>query len=165
MGCAHKFGDNVDTDIIVPGQYLSLNTPAELAGVCMEGICKDYARKIQPQDVFVAGTNFGCGSSREHAPISIKGAGVTCVIAKSFARIFYRNAINIGLPVLESPEAVEKITAGDVVSVDFSAGIINNETKKESYSFSPFPASILAVIDAGGLAPFMRTAKNKEEKK
>lgn len=160
MGRAHCFADNIDTDIIVPGQYLSLNTPEELSHVCMEGIQQGYAASIAPHDVFVAGSNFGCGSSREHAPISIKGAGVACVIAKSFARIFYRNAINVGLPVLESAEAVENIAPGDEVNVDFTRGIIKNVTKGQEYPFVPFPPSILAIIDAGGMAPFMRAKKH-----
>lgn len=159
MGKAFVFGDNIDTDLIVPGQYLNLSTPEELAKVCMAGYEEGFAKKIIPGDVFVAGNNFGCGSSREHAPISIKAAGVACVIANSFARIFYRNAINIGLPVLESPEAVAAITAGDIVSVNLSEGEIINETTGGTFKFKPFPAAILEILAAGGLVNYVRSKK------
>lgn len=155
------FGDNIDTDLIVPGQYLSLSAPEELAKVCMDGYEVGFSTKIKSGDVFVAGSNYGCGSSREHAPISIKAAGVSCVIAKSFARIFYRNAINIGLPVLESSEAVEQIDAGDKIGVDFAAGKIINYSKQEEYLFVPFPPSILSIINCGGLVNYVKQAKKE----
>lgn len=161
MGKAFCFGDNIDTDVIVPGQFLNLTKPEELAQVCMYGVDKAFATRITAGDVFVAGRNFGCGSSREHAPISIKGAGVTCVIAESFARIFYRNAINIGLPVLESPEAARSIQEGDEVTVDLEGGTIRSVTRGQSFSFAPFPASMMAIIRAGGLVPHMRTSREK----
>ena len=159
MSPVYRFGDNVDTDAIVPGKYLSLSTPEELAKVCMEGLDPNLPGKFKPGDIFVAGNNFGCGSSREHAPISLKGAGIACVIARSFARIFFRNAINIGLPVLESAEAAEKIQEGDTVSVDFSAGRIVNNTRNEEYAFAPYPESIMNIIRAGGLSPLVRSQK------
>lgn len=155
------FGDNVDTDIIVPGQYLNLSTPEELAKVCMAGYEEDFSKKVAVGDVFVVGKNFGCGSSREHAPISIKAAGVSCVIARSFARIFYRNAINIGLPVLESPIAALAIKPDDEISIDFSKGIIRNSTKKEDYHFTPFPPAILEIINQGGLVDYVKNKKLK----
>jgi len=155
-GKAFVFGDNIDTDLMVPGKYLTLSRPEELAKVCMSGISEDFAAGISPGDVFVAGSNFGCGSSREHAPISIKAAGIACVIAKSFARIFYRNAINIGLPVLESPLAAKAIKEGDKISVDFENGKIFNITKNETYSFKPFPEFILGIFRAGGLANYIK---------
>ncbi len=151
MGNVFKFGDNIDTDIIVPGKYLNIPDPEALAKICMEGYELDFADKIIKGDVFVAGKNFGCGSSREHAPISIRWAGVACVIAESFARIFYRNAINIGLPVLESPEAVQSIGIEDTVSVNLMEGVIINKSKNETYHFVPFPPAIMEIIDAGGL--------------
>ncbi|MFZ5754928.1 MAG: 3-isopropylmalate dehydratase small subunit [Bacillota bacterium] len=162
MGKAFLFGDNVDTDVIVPGQYLNLSTPEELAKVCMEGHETGFIKQVKPGDVFVAGKNFGCGSSREHAPISVKAAGVNCVIARSFARIFYRNAINIGLPVLESKEAVDSIEAGNEITVDFSQGIIRNLTKGEQYTFTPFPDSILEIIKVGGMVQYVKNRKEKE---
>ena len=132
-GTAHKYGDNVDTDVIIPARYLNTSDPLELAEKCMCDIDADFVKKIKPDDIMVAGFNFGCGSSREHAPIAIKASGISCVIAKSFARIFYRNAINIGLPILECAEASEKIQAGDEVAIDFNTGIITNVTKNETY--------------------------------
>ena len=156
---AHRFGDNIDTDVIFPGQYLSLSTVEEMAGICMDGFEKGYAAKLKSGDVFVGGRNFGCGSSREHAPISIRGAGVSCIIAKSFARIFYRNALNIGLPVIESDEAVDAIAAGDRITVDLAAGLIRNETQNAQYAFSPFPQSILDIITGGGLVNMLRARK------
>lgn len=155
-GKAFVFGDNIDTDVMVPGKYLTLSKPEELAGVCMAGIAEDFASRISKGDVFIAGYNFGCGSSREHAPISIKAAGISCVIAASFARIFYRNAINIGLPVLESPAAVNSIKEGDEISVDIESGTITNYSKKQTYSFTPFPEFILEIFKAGGLANFIK---------
>ena len=159
---AFVFADNVDTDIIVPGQYLTLSTPEELAKVCMAGLEEGFAARIGQGDAFVAGRNFGCGSSREHAPISIKAAGVSCVIAESFARIFYRNAINIGLPVLESSEAAGSIKEGDEVAVDLQRGIIQNLTRGKSYSFAPFPAFMMEIMEAGGMVGFVRNKKETE---
>lgn len=156
MGKAFCFGDNIDTDVIIPGQYLNVSDPVELAESCMNGYEENFIKKIKKGDLFIAGYNFGCGSSREHAPISIKFSGVSCIIAKSFARIFYRNAINIGLPVLESPEAVQSIAQGDEISIDFAAGVIKNETKGEVYLFSPFPASILEIISKGGAIEYVK---------
>lgn len=151
QGTVHKYGDHVDTDVIIPARYLNTPDHKELAAHCMEDIDKDFIRKVKPGDVMVAGVNFGCGSSREHAPLAIKACGVKCVIAKSFARIFYRNAINIGFPILECPEAVDGISAGDSVSVDFAAGVIVNETKGQTFQAAPFPAFINGIIENGGL--------------
>lgn len=151
MGTVFKYGDNVDTDVIIPGKYLSINDPQELAKVCMEGIDREFPKQVRPGDIIVGGENFGCGSSREHAPIGMKAAGVSCIIAKSFARIFYRNSINIGLPVLEAPVAAEEISAGDKVVVDISQGIIRDDTTSKVYSFIPFPPSIMDIIVAGGI--------------
>ena len=156
MHKAFVFGDNINTDLIVPGQYMSLSKPADLAAVCMEGVDPSIAGKITPGDIFVAGANFGCGSSREHAPISIKATGVSCVIAKGFARIFYRNAINIGLPALESREAVEGIAEGDACSVDLAKGVIHNHTRGEEYTFKPFPAILQEIIRLGGMVEYVR---------
>ena len=141
-GTAHKYGDHVDTDVIIPARYLNTQSHEELAAHCMEDIDRDFPAKNRPGDIMVAGLNFGCGSSREHAPIAIKAAGVSCVIAKNFARIFYRNAINIGLAILECPAAGEGIDDGDEVSVDFDTGVINNVTKGETYQAEPFPPFI-----------------------
>lgn len=150
-GTAHKYGSNVDTDVIIPARYLNTTSHAELAAHCMEDIDKDFVKKVRPGDIIVAEDNFGCGSSREHAPIAILASGVSCVIANTFARIFYRNSINIGLPILECPEAVKNIKAGDVVSADFSTGVITNETTGKSFTTQPFPDSIQEIIRAGGL--------------
>ena len=146
-----KYGDNVDTDVIIPARYLNTANAQELALHCMEDIDKDYVKKVQKGDVMVAGWNFGCGSSREHAPLVIKTCGTGCVIAKSFARIFYRNAINIGLPILECEAAAEEIAAGDEVSVDFDTGIITDITTGKTYQAQPFPAFIQNIIAKGGL--------------
>ena len=151
MGKTFKYGDNVDTDVIIPARCLNIADPKELATHCMEDIDKEFAKAVQPGDVIVAGANFGCGSSREHAPQVIRDNGVACVIAKSFARIFYRNAINIGMPILECVEATEKIDAGDEVCVDFTAGVITNKTKGETYQAEPFPEFIQEIMKAGGL--------------
>jgi 3-isopropylmalate/(R)-2-methylmalate dehydratase small subunit len=156
MGKVHKYGENVDTDVIIPARYLVTADPAELAKHCMEDIDKDFAAKVRPGDIIVAGKNFGCGSSREHAPIAIKGAGVACVIAPTFARIFYRNAFNTGLPILESDEAAARISAGDEVEVDFSTGVIRNVTKGESYAAEPFPPFISQLIESGGLVEYVK---------
>ena len=150
-GTVHKYGRDVDTDVIIPARYLNSSDPRELASHCLEDLDPEFARKVKPGDLIVAGENFGCGSSREHAPLAIKTAGVSIVIAKSFARIFYRNAINIGLPIMECPEAVEGISAGDTVSVDAGSGRIVNETTGESWQAEPFPPFIQDIIARGGL--------------
>ncbi len=150
-GHVFKYGDNVDTDVIIPARYLNSSDPAELATHCMEDIDKAFVNKVQTGDIMVAGVNFGCGSSREHAPIAIKASGVSCVIAKNFARIFYRNALNIGLPILECPEAGEEIRNGDEVAVDFDSGVITNLTTGKSYKAEPFPPFIQNIIQKGGL--------------
>jgi 3-isopropylmalate/(R)-2-methylmalate dehydratase small subunit len=155
-GTAVKYGDNIDTDVIIPARYLTTSDPKELAAHCMEDIDKDFASRVQPGDVMVGGKNFGCGSSREHAPIAIKESGISCVIAATFARIFYRNAINIGLPIVECPEASEKIQAGDEISVDFDTGVIKNLTRNETYRGEPFPPFIQNIIAAGGLMNAIR---------
>ena len=155
-GTAHKYGDHVDTDVIIPARYLNTQSHAELAAHSMEDIDKDFPQKNKPGDIMVAGLNFGCGSSREHAPIAIKAAGVSCVIAKNFARIFYRNAINIGLAILECPAAGEGIDDGDEVSVDFDTGVINNVTKGETYQAESFPPFIKDMIERGGLMASLR---------
>lgn len=159
-GKVYKYGDNVDTDVIIPARYLNAPSPDELAKHCMEDIDATFAQKVQPGDIIVGGANFGCGSSREHAPIAIRACGVSCVIAPSFARIFYRNAINIGLAILECPEASEKIEAGDEVSIDFDTGLITNATKGETYQANPFPDFIKEIIQAGGL---MADIKKRQE--
>ncbi len=150
-GTVHKYGDNVDTDVIIPARYLNTSVPSELAEHCMEDIDKSFVENVKPGDIMVAHNNFGCGSSREHAPIAIKAAGISCVIAATFARIFYRNAINIGLPIMECREAAEKIENGDEVEVDFDSGVITNVTKGESYQAEPFPEFIKEIINKGGL--------------
>ena len=150
-GRVHKYGDNVDTDVIIPARYLNTANHKELAAHCMEDIDTEFVKKVQPGDIMVGGANFGCGSSREHAPIAIKESGISCVIAETFARIFYRNSINIGLAILECPEASKGIAAGDEVSVDFDTGVITNVTKGETYQSLPFPAFIKEIIQAGGL--------------
>lgn len=151
QGTVHKFGDNVDTDVIIPARYLNTADHKELAAHCMEDIDAEFINNVKDGDIMVGGENFGCGSSREHAPIAIKTSGIDCVIAKTFARIFYRNSINIGLPILECPEASEKIEAGDKVSIDFDSGVITNETKGESYQALPFPEFIKEIMAKGGL--------------
>ena len=150
-GFVHKYGDNVDTNVIIPARYLNTADHKELASHCMEDIDREFVKKVQPGDLIVADYNFGCGSSREHAPIAIKASGISCVIAKTFARIFYRNAINIGLAILECPEASDHIADGDEVSVDFDTGIIQNLTKNETYQAEPFPDFIKEIIHANGL--------------
>ena len=155
-GTVLKYGDNVDTDVIIPARYLNTSDHAELASHCMEDIDKSFVSRVKKGDIIVGGANFGCGSSREHAPIAIKASGVDLVIAKTFARIFYRNAINIGLAILECPEASEKIADGDEVSVDFDTGLITNITKNESYSAQPFPPFIQNIIEKGGLLNSIR---------
>ena len=150
-GTVHKYGNDVDTDVIIPARYLNTSSEEELASHCMEDIDPEFVRRVQKGDVIVAEDNFGCGSSREHAPIAIKASGVSLVIANTFARIFYRNAINIGLPILECPEAVKHIKAGDVVSCDLAKGVITDETTGESFTAQPFPEFIQKIVDAGGL--------------
>ncbi|MBP3384984.1 MAG: 3-isopropylmalate dehydratase small subunit [Firmicutes bacterium] len=150
-GLVHKYGDNVDTDVIIPARHLNTQDHKELASHCMEDIDKEFVNKVKEGDIMVAGDNFGCGSSREHAPIAIKASGISCVIATTFARIFYRNSINIGLPILECPEASQKIEAGDEVSVDFNTGVITNVTKGETYQALPFPEFIKDIMAKGGL--------------
>ena len=150
-GFVHKYGDNVDTDVIIPARYLNTANHKELASHCMEDIDKDFVGKVKVGDIMVGGENFGCGYSREHAPIAIKESGISCVIASSFARIFYRNSINIGLAILECDEASKKINAGDEVEVDFDSGIITNITKNESYKAEPFPEFIKNIINSNGL--------------
>ena len=149
-GLVHKYGDNVDTDVIIPARHLNTQDHKELASHCMEDIDKEFVNKVKEGDIMVAGDNFGCGSSREHAPIAIKASGISCVIATTFARIFYRNSINIGLPILECKEASEKIEAGDEVSVDFNTGVITNVTKGETYQALPFPEFIKDIMAKGG---------------
>ena len=150
-GLVHKYGDNVDTDVIIPARHLNTQDHKELASHFMEDIDKEFVNKVKEGDIMVAGDNFGCGSSREHAPIAIKASGISCVIATTFARIFYRNSINIGLPILECKEATEKIEAGDEVSVDFNTGVITNVTKGETYQALPFPEFIKDIMAKGGL--------------
>ena len=150
-GKVHKFGSDVDTDVIIPARYLNTASAEELAAHCMEDIDPDFVKNVKTGDIIVAEDNFGCGSSREHAPIAIKASGVSLVIANTFARIFYRNSINIGLPILECPEAVSHIRAGDVVSCDLAKGEIRNETTGETFQAQPFPPFIQRIIDAGGL--------------
>lgn len=150
-GTVHKYGDNIDTDVIIPARYLNTSDHKELASHCMEDIDKEFVNKVKPGDIMVGKANFGCGSSREHAPIAIKASGISCVIASTFARIFYRNAINIGLAILECEEASEKIADGDEVAIDFDTGVITNVTKNETYQAQPFPDFIKDIINKGGL--------------
>ncbi len=151
QGKVHKYGDHVDTDVIIPARYLNTADPKELAAHCMEDIDKDFVKNVQPGDILVAGVNFGCGSSREHAPIAIKASGIACVIAENFARIFYRNSLNIGLPILECPAASKAIQNGDEVAVDFDTGVIENLATGETYQAEPFPPFIQNIIQKGGL--------------
>ena len=155
--CGHvfKYGDNVDTDVIIPARYLNATQGEELAKHCMEDIDKDFIHKVKKGDLIVANKNFGCGSSREHAPLAIKCAGVSCVIAETFARIFYRNAINIGLPIIECPQAARSIENGDEVEVDFDTGLITNKTKGETYQGQSFPEFMQKIITAGGLVNYI----------
>lgn len=150
-GKVHKYGNDIDTDVIIPARYLNTSSERELASHCMEDIDKAFVQNVKAGDLIVAEDNFGCGSSREHAPIAIKASGISLVIANSFARIFYRNAINIGLPILECPEAVKEISAGDMVSCDLTAGVIVNENTGKRFQAQPFPPFIQKIIDAGGL--------------
>lgn len=160
IGTVHAFPDNVDTDVIIPARYLNSSDPSELAMHCMEDIDPDFNKHAKPGDIIVAGSNFGCGSSREHAPIAIKAAGISCVIAKTFARIFYRNSINIGLPIIECPEASDEIREGDTVEVDFKTGIITDKTSGKTYKGQPFPEFMQKLIDAGGLVNYINLGGN-----
>jgi len=155
-GIVFKYGDNVDTDAIIPARYLNLHEPADLAAHCMEDIDIDFVSKVKAGDIIVADSNFGCGSSREHAPVAIKASGISCVIAKSFARIFFRNAINIGLPLLECAEAVDNIKAGDKVEVDLAAGKITNLSNSKSFTSKPYPEFMMQIVDAGGLVEYTK---------
>ena len=155
-GKVHKYGADVNTDVIIPARYLNVYDPAELAQHCMEDLDPEFLKKVKPGDIIVAGTNFGCGSSREHAPLAIKAAGISCVIAKSFARIFYRNAIDIGLPILECEEAVDKTQAGDILEVELSTGEIVNATRGLTFKAKPYPDFMLELIKAGGLIEYTK---------
>ena len=154
-GSAWRFGDDVDTDAIIPARYLNTSDPGELASHCMEDADPDFAKKVSQGDVIIGGKNFGCGSSREHAPIAIKAAGVSCVIAGSYARIFYRNAFNMGLPIFESPDAAANIKTGDQVQVDPATGVIRNLTSGDDFQAEPYPPFMMDLIEAGGLIPFL----------
>ena len=158
-GKVFKYGDNVDTDVIIPARYLNTSDPKELASHCMEDIDLNFANNVKPGDIIVANKNFGCGSSREHAPIAIKESGVSCVIASTFARIFYRNAINIGLPILECDEAVKSIEAGDELEVNFDTGVIKNLTKDEEYQGEAFPEFMQKIINSNGLIGYIKDSK------
>lgn len=158
-GTVFKYGDNVDTDVIIPARYLNSTDGFELSKHCMEDIDKEFIHQVKPGDIMVAGKNFGCGSSREHAPLVIKCAGVSCVIAETFARIFYRNAINIGLPIIECKAASEAIANGDEVEIDFDNGMIYNRTKNESYKGQAFPPFMQKIISAGGLVNYINEGK------
>ena len=154
-GTVHKFGDNVDTDVIIPARYLNSSDPEELAKHCMEDIDKDFVNRVNKGDIIVADKNFGCGSSREHAPIAIKASGISCVIAETFARIFYRNSINIGLPIIECAEASKDINDGDELEIDFGSGVITNVTKNKTYQGQSFPEFMQKIIDAEGLVNYI----------
>jgi 3-isopropylmalate/(R)-2-methylmalate dehydratase small subunit len=155
-GRVHKYGANVDTDVIIPARYLNVSEPAELAKHCMEDIDENFVKKVKPGDIIMATTNFGCGSSREHAPLAIKVAGVSCVIARTFARIFFRNAINIGLPLLECEEAVDNTEAGDILEVDLASGRIKNLTSRMEFAAKPYPDFMNELISAGGLIKYTK---------
>jgi len=156
-GKVHKFGADVNTDVIIPARYLNVSDPGELAKHCMEGIDSEFATKVEPGDMIVATTNFGCGSSREHAPLAIKACGVSCIVARSFARIFFRNAINIGLPLLECPEAVNETEAGDILEVNLSRGEIRNISRGKTFIAKPYPEFMMGIINAGGLIEYTRS--------
>ncbi len=160
-GSVFKYGDNVDTDVIIPARYLNSSDPKELAAHCMEDIDQDFVKNVKEGDIIVADKNFGCGSSREHAPIAIKASGVSCVIAETFARIFYRNSINIGLPILECPDAAREIKAGDTVVVDFDSGVITDETSGKKYQGQAFPPFMQELIKAGGLVEYINAKAEK----
>lgn len=156
-GKVFKYGDNVDTDVIIPARYLNSSDPEHLRQHCMEDIDKDFVKEVGQGDIMVAGKNFGCGSSREHAPVAIKASGISLVIAESFARIFFRNCINVGLAILECPEAANSISKGDIIKADFDTGIIENVTKNEKYQANPFPDFINGIISSGGLLEYTKT--------
>ena len=162
-GFTHKYGNNVDTDVIIPARYLTCSDPAELATHCMEDIDKNFIKTVKNGDIMVAGENFGCGSSREHAPLAIKSSGISLIIAESFARIFYRNSINIGLPILECKEAALDIDAGDEISADLTTGVITNHTKNKQYKSIPFPDFINELIKCGGLINYVSLKGGKLE--
>ncbi len=155
-GRVWKYGDNVDTDAIIPARYLNVSAEDELAAHCMEDIDIEFTKEVQPGDIIVAGKNFGCGSSREHAPVAIKAAGISCVVAETFARIFFRNAINIGLPILECPEAVQETAPDQILEIDLASGVIRNASTDKEYQAIPYPPFMLEIIDAGGLVPYTR---------
>lgn len=159
-GTVHKYGDNVDTDVIIPARYLNSSDPKELAKNCMEDIDPEFVNRVKEGDIMVANKNFGCGSSREHAPIAIKASGISCVIAETFARIFYRNAINIGLPIIECPEAAKEIEAGDDVEIDFDTGMIYDRTKGTEYKGQAFPPFMQNIITNGGLINYINAKVN-----
>ena len=158
-GRVFKYGDNVDTDVIIPARHLNISDPAQLAEHCMEDIDETFAQSVRKGDIIVAGSNFGCGSSREHAPIAIKASGISCVIAASFARIFYRNAINIGLPIIECEQAASRIGAGEQVEVDFDTGVIRSVSNGEVFKGQAFPAFMQEIMSAGGLIPYINRKK------
>jgi len=155
-GKVHKFGSNVDTDVIIPARYLNVSEPGELAKHCMEDIDPEFAAKVEPGDIIVASANFGCGSSREHAPLAIKACGISCVIAQSFARIFFRNAINIGLPLLECAEVINETEDGDILEVDLSSGEIKNISKGKKFTANPYPEFMMGIVNAGGLIEYTK---------
>ncbi|MHB1313972.1 MAG: 3-isopropylmalate dehydratase small subunit [Christensenellales bacterium] len=162
QGTVHRYGDHVDTDVIIPARYLSTSDPAALAAHCMEDIDAEFVSRVKKGDILVAGRNFGCGSSREHAPVAIKASGISCIIAESFARIFFRNAINMGLPLLECPEAVADAKSGHVLWADLSTGTIRNLTLNKSYQAQPVPQFIQGIIQAGGLVNYVKNSLHKE---
>jgi 3-isopropylmalate/(R)-2-methylmalate dehydratase small subunit len=164
QGKVWKFKDNIDTDVIIPARYLNTNNPKELAQHCMEDIDKDFTKKISQGDIIVAGKNFGCGSSREHAPIAIKAAGISCVIAESFARIFFRNSINTGLPIFESKQASQSIQDGNIIEIDAETGIIKNISKNETYPAKPLPEFMQKIISLGGLMEYIKQETTKQQK-
>lgn len=163
-GKVFKYGDNVDTDVIIPARYLNAPSPEELAKHCMEDIDSEFVNKVKSGDIMVGGANFGCGSSREHAPIAIQASGIQCVIAASFARIFYRNAINIGFPILECPEAAAKIKDGDQVSINYDTGVITDETTGETFQAAAFPQFINNIIEKGGLLKYLKERQEESNK-
>ena len=156
-GTVHKYGNNLDTDVIIAARLLNNPDPLFLAKHCMESIDEDFVKRVQPGDIMVGGSNFGCGSSREHAPVAIKAAGISCVIAESFARIFFRNSINIGLPLLECPDAAREAAANDIIEADLNSGVITNITKGKSYKAAPFPEFMQKIISAGGLVGYIKS--------
>ena len=161
-GKVHKFGTDVNTDVIIPARYLNISEPTELAKHCMEDIDPEFATKVKPGDIMVATTNFGCGSSREHAPLAIKACGISCIIAQSFARIFFRNAVNIGLPLLECTETAEEIESGDILEVDLPAGEIKNISKHKTFLANPYPEFMMSIINAGGLIGYTKSRLKRE---